>query len=108
MRGPPRFSVFLALSIILAFVASCDAPDKKWVSDTTGVSFVIPGDHRWKVQPPEGVSKISFSSKNGLVSYQEMEQNGPATVTQRGAEAWEARHFKRSLGTKVSGSMITF
>jgi hypothetical protein len=108
MRGSDRsVPVFLATIFLLALV-SCDAPDKKWVSDTTGVSFLIPGDHGWNVQPPAGVSKISLRGKSGLVSYSEMPQKGPVTLTQKAGEAWESRYLKASLGTKLSGQTITF
>ena len=112
MRAPSRYFGLSLVTILLAAVASCDAPDKKWVSDTSGVSFVIPGDYGWKVQPPGRQVKISLVRKGpfsgGSVSYSEMPQKGPVTIGQKAGEAWETRYFKRSLNTKVAGSMTTF
>src|SRR5690242_269706 len=109
MRGTTRYSALsLSLLIVLsAAVASCDRPDQKWVSESTGVSIMIPGDHGWKRQQPHGDSKAGVERRARfsavMVSYQEMPQKGPVTVTQQRGEAWETRYFKRSLGTKVSG-----
>ena len=112
MRVTSRFSALFVLTLLLASVVSCNRPDKKWVSDTSGVSIIIPGDHGWKMEPPHGDIKVGVERRGRLsgatVSYSEMAEKRPVTVTQKSGEAWETRYLKRSLGTKVSGSMTTF
>src|SRR5436309_1162266 len=104
MRVTSRFSAFVVLGILLAAVVSCNRPDKKWVSDTSGVSILIPGEHGWEMEPSHGDVKVGVQRRRRLsgatVSYSEMAEKGPVTVTQRGGEAWETRYLKRSLGTK--------
>jgi hypothetical protein len=112
MRGTSRISALVVFTILLVAVVSCNRADEKWVSDTSGVSIMVPGDHGWKTEPPHGDVKVGVQRRGRLsgamVSYSEMPQKGPVTVTQKGGEAWEAHYLKRSSGTKVSGSMTTF
>jgi hypothetical protein len=110
MRGISRHPALSLLVILLPALVSCDRPEKKWISDTTGISFVIPGDRDWKSMPPQGASKLVLrcDDPHGVVAYQEVPTNHPVHITQKTGEAFEARMLKLSHGTKVAGQMITF
>src|SRR2546430_8276529 len=107
-----RVTSTIVCSFFGVWLAACsNQPERKWVSDTSGISFRIPQDSHWKEIPgTSSGQKLALGRKDSraMVIVNELSQKEPVNLDDKLVNTWEKRRREDSTRVKLSGQYFTF